>query len=193
MGPFDIMKPWSITGVEGVSRFLSRLYRIFNEDSVATDDSEVLLKLHQTIKKVTNDLESYKFNTAISTLMEFSNLVASKGGTKETKSILAQLIAPFAPHLCEEVWVETLGQDSSVHASIWPKHDEKYLKIDQTVVIIQVNGKLRHQISLNTEDSNNQSKVESLAKGDSKLNGWLVDKEIKKVIFVPGKLINFVI
>lgn len=194
MGPFDIMKPWSITGVEGISRFLSRLYRIFNEDSATTDDSEVIFKLHQTIKKVTNDLELYKFNTSISTLMEFSNLIASKGATKETKSILAQLIAPFAPHLAEEVWVEVLGQDSSVHASIWPKCDEKYLKIDKISIIVQVNGKMRGQLTVDdAEMANNKERIEGLAKKDVKIAKWFEEKEIKKTIFVPGKLINFVV
>lgn len=193
MGPFDVMKPWSITGVEGISRFLSRLYRIFNDESRDKDDSEVVFKLHQTIKKVTNDLDSYKFNTAISTLMEFSNVVSDKGATNETKKILAQLIAPFAPHLSEEVWVETLGQPFSVHASEWPKYDERYLKVDQINMVVQVNGKLRGQLIVTTEQSIQENAVVELAKNDVNVAKWLEGKDIKKSIFVPGKLLNFVV
>ena len=194
MGPFDIMKPWSITGVEGISRFLSRLYRIFNDGVKAEDGQEVLFKLHQTIKKITTDVESYKFNTAISTLMEFSNILASHGGTKETKKILAQLIAPFAPHLAEEVWVEVLAQDTSVHSSNWPKYDEKYLKVDKISIVVQVNGKMRSQLTINEPElASNQEQVEQLAKKDEKVSKWLEGNEIKKTIFVPGKLINFVV
>lgn len=193
MGPFDVMKPWSITGVEGISRFLARLYRIFNEESKDKDDSEVVSKLHQTIKKVINDLELYKFNTAISTLMEFSNELSDKGATNETKKTLALLLAPFAPHLAEEVWVETLGQPFSVHTSVWPKYDEKYLKVDQITIVVQINGKLRSQLTIASDMSSQEAVVVTLAKNDANVAKWLEGKDINKLIYVPGKLINFVI
>lgn len=193
MGPFDVMKPWSITGVEGISRFLARLYRILNETPKEKDYPDVIIKLHQTIKKVTTDLDLYKFNTCISTLMEFTNILNAKGGSKQTYIAITKLLAPFAPHLAEEIWVETLGQEFSVHTSDWPKYDEKALKVDQTRIIVQVNGKMRSEIVVDNQTSQDQEKIKTLSEKDPNVSKWLTGQSVKKVIFVPGKIINFVI
>ncbi len=114
MGPFDVMKPWSTSGVEGSKRFLDKVWKIFSDKSNKSANAETISKLHQTIKKVTSDIENYKFNTAISSLMELSNTIAKKGADKETLKNFCLLLAPFAPHLAEEVWVEILGQPFSI-------------------------------------------------------------------------------
>ncbi|MGA3292319.1 MAG: class I tRNA ligase family protein [Candidatus Microgenomates bacterium] len=193
MGPFDLMKPWSITGVEGAYRFLGKVWRLFNEKPKEKPDSEVLYKLHQTIKKVTNDIENYKFNTAISSLMELTNTLIEHGADKETLKTLCLLIAPFAPHLSEEVWVEILGQPFSVHKATWPEYDNSLIVSDIVTVVVQVNGKIRETMDLDAKVVGNQSEVEKKARENEKISKWFSGSEIKKVIFVPGKLINFVI
>lgn len=191
MGPFDVMKPWSVEGVEGSSRFLGRVWRLFNEKPKEEASGKVLNKLHQTIKKITNDIEEYKFNTAISSLMELVNTIAAHGADKETLKILALLLAPFTPHMAEEVWHEVLGNTNSIHKSAWPRYDPKLIKEENVTVVVQINGKLRSQLTINSEQS--KSEVEKLAKEDEKAAKWLNGQKVKKVIFVPGKIINFVV
>jgi leucyl-tRNA synthetase len=191
MGPFDVMKPWSVTGVEGAYRFLGRVWRLLNEKPKEKMSSDNVIKMHQTIKKVTDDIESYKFNTAISTLMEFSNVLIKDGADKSALEAFALLLAPFAPHMMEEVWVEVLGKPFSIHQSSWPEYDAKYLKTDQVTIMIQVNGKTRSLIVVS--DKLDKDKIEGLAKKDEKITKWLVGKKVKKVIYVPAKLVNFVV
>lgn len=193
MGPFDIMKPWSMTGVEGANRFLGRVWRLFNEKPKKETNSEVVSKLHQTIKKVTNDIEEYKFNTAVSSLMELVNVITQYGANRDVLKDLCLLLAPFAPHLSEEVWVEVLGEQFSVHKASWPKWDEKYLQVDEITIVMQVNGKVRGQIVVNSKQSKSQDEIEKLALADERVTKWLEGKNSKKTIFVPGKLINFVV
>lgn len=193
MGPFDVMKPWSMTGVEGASRFLARIWTLLNQEPKKESDGEVVLKLHQTIKKVTNDIEEYKFNTAISSLMELANVVSEHGGDKETLKKFVLLLAPFAPHLSEEVWVEVLGQPFSVHKEKWPEYDANLIKLDQVTIIIQVNGKLRGQLTVDSRLSGEESKVVAMAEKDEKVANWLTGKKIVNTVFVSGKLVNFVV
>jgi leucyl-tRNA synthetase len=224
MGPFDIVKPWSITGVEGAYRFLGRVWRLFNSDSgssllrvasqtsrsaSADQNSDIVSKMHQTIKKVGEDIENYKFNTAISSIMEFVNTISdahvsssllrvasqtsrsAADNRLEIMTVLCKLLAPFAPHMMEEVWHEILGHKESIHLSKWPEYDPKYLIQNEVTIAIQVNGKLRSSI---TVDSNlDKKEIITLAKNDTKVAKWLKSGTIKKEIFVPNKLINFVI
>lgn len=194
MGPFDVMKPWSVTGVEGAYRFLGKVWRLFDQKLDDKGYPKALAQLHQTVKKVGGDIENYKFNTAISSLMQLVNtFIEQKVSNKEYLSILTQLLAPFAPHMMEEIWVEILKKDFSIHQQPWPEYDSKYLKVDQMTIIVQVNGKMRSQFTINNLQLTNKEEVEQLAKSDPKVSKWLDGKEIKKTIFVPGKLINFVV
>ncbi len=194
MGPFDVMKPWSTSGVEGANRFLGRVWRLFDQKLGMKEFPEVLSQMHQTIKKVGQDIEEYKFNTAISSLMQLVNtFVEQKVTNKDYLSVLTQLLAPFAPHMMEEIWVEVLGNEFSVHTSPWPKYDSKYLEIDQITIIVQINGKIRGNVTVSNQDSKSQEKVEALAKAEENVVKRLVNQNIKKTIFVPGKIINFVI
>jgi len=193
MGPFDVMKPWSTSGVEGASRFLSRIWKVFNETVKESSDNEVVIKLHQTIKKVGKDIESYKFNTAISTLMELTNIICDKGADKETLKTLCLLLAPFAPHLAEEVWVEVLGQTFSIHKAEWPKYDDTKMSIDIVNIVVQVNGKVRGQLSIDNLQTINEEQVTKTAKKDERISKWLSKKDIKKVVYIPNRLINFVV
>lgn len=194
MGPFDIMKPWSVTGVEGAHRFLGRVWRLLNQAAEIENDEpnqKLIAKTHLTIKKVGSDIEGYKFNTAISSLMELVNTINTEGADYETLKTLTLLIAPFAPHMAEEAWNEIFNEKNSIHLSKWPEFDPKYLVEDEAIIAIQINGKLRSTITV-ASDSNKESII-SLAKSDEKMKTWLDGKEIKKEIFVPGKLVNFVV
>lgn len=193
MGPFDVMKPWSTSGVEGASRFLNRVWRMYQEQPKEKASSEVLVKLHQTIKKVGEDIENYKFNTAISALMELVNVISEHGADKVVLKTLALLLAPFAPHMTEELWVEHLGMPFSIHKASWPSYEAKYIVQNEANIVIQVNGKVRGQITVKSEEASEKSKVEELAKNDVNVSKWLKDGAIKNVIFVPGKIINFVV
>ncbi|HEX6977458.1 MAG TPA: class I tRNA ligase family protein [Patescibacteria group bacterium] len=195
MGPFDIVKPWSISGIEGMHRFVSRLWNVFNtgQGNKNTPDKEVNILLHQTIQKVTQDIEKFHYNTAIASLMELVNAIKGKKASLEVLSSLAKLIAPFAPHLAEEVWVEILGNKTSIHTTSWPAFDADLIKKKYLDIVIQVNGKVRSQLQLDALASKNKEEVEKLAKSDEKAAKWLIDKKIKKVIYITGKVINFVV
>jgi len=193
MGPFDVMKPWSMTGVEGANRFLGKVWRLFIQEPKNEIDQTVIVKLHQTIKKVTEDVEHFRYNTAIAALMELINLMREKGADRESLLILAKLLAPFAPHLAEEVWVEVLGQEFSVHTSSWPTFDPELVREDEVVVVLTVNGKPRSLLLVGAAQAQNQAEMITLAKKDDKIASWLTNKKVVNTIFVPGKLINFVI
>ena len=194
MGPMDSSPDFRDSGMEGASRFLGRVWKLFNGKPNEKESPEATSKLHQTIKKVTNDIQEYKFNTAISSLMELVNVYTEQqiSGIKFLEP-LALLLAPFAPHLSEEVWVEILGKPFSVHKASWPKYDDSLIRNDTVTIIIQINGKMRGKLSLESGVSDKESEVAHLAKSDEKVAKWLEGKEIIKTIFVPGKLINFVI
>ena len=162
--------------------------------SFVLKNSEIVSKMNRTIKKVGEDIENYKFNTAISSIMEFVNeLTKYKVQSTKYLVVLAQLLAPFAPHMMEEVWHEVLGQTESIHLSKWPKYDPKYLIENEVIITIQVNGKLRGTLAINSQQSTDKTKIIQLAKNDGKVAKWLKSGTIKKEIFVPNKLINFVI
>jgi leucyl-tRNA synthetase len=199
MGPLEAMKPWSTRGVDGVTRFLDRAWRlIVNDDgsvsqAVADVEPSADLRrlLHQTIKKVTEDLEGLRFNTAISQMMVFTNeLTKLDRRPRLLLEPFVLLLAPFAPHLCEELW-ERLGRPPSVSRQPWPSFDPALVVSDRLEIPIQVNGKLRSRIEVPADWTEEQ--VVDLAKQDAKLAEWLGGKPPRKVIYVPKKLINFVV
>jgi leucyl-tRNA synthetase len=212
LGPFDAGGNFRDTGIEGMRRFIDRVWSLINQYSDLVlvnekDSKEVSIKMHQTIKKVTEDIENLRYNTAISAIMEYVNLLRDKTETEvkraasgmhcaewdEAIRTLALLIAPFAPHIAEEAWVNVLGEGFSVHKAAWPKFDLNLIKEEQVEFIVQVNGKLRGQLKVGSRDSQNKAKMESMAKSDAKVSSWIVKGSIKKVVFVPGRLINFVL
>ncbi len=196
MGPFDVVKPWSISGVEGMHRFINRVWSLYGDKEVIkngnTNVSQITSKMHQTIKKVTEDIENFHYNTAISLIMEFVNLLKEKGATKESLIVLCQLLAPFAPHVTEELWTEVLKQKYSIHCSNWPQFVSKYLKVEQSNITIQINGKTRGQLIVGQEIATEKEKVEKLVNEEEKIQKLLSGTKVEKVVFVPGKIINFV-
>lgn len=193
IGPMDASPDFRDSGMEGSSRFLGRVWRLFDKEPKEKIGREVAIKLHQTIKGVTEDIEHFKYNTAIAKIMELVNTISEYGADKETLKVLALLLSPFAPHLSEEVWVEVLGQPFSVHTASWPHYNAKYIRSETATIIVQVNGKVRGSLNLESRIAGREAEVSRLARRDSKVAKWLEGKSIKKTVFVPGKLINFVI
>ena len=202
MGPLEQMKPWSMQGVEGIFRFLGRVWRMFVDDrsdevtlSPAVQDVEPnadqLRTLHRTIKAVTEDIEKLSFNTAISRMMEFTNDL----GPQETRprAILepfALLLSPYAPHLAEELW-NLLGHEETLAYAPWPVLDEAHLVESEVEIPVQVNGKLRAKVKVPAEAD--QPTIEAAARADETIAKNLDGKNVVKVIVVPGRLVNFVV
>ena len=192
MGPFDQAIAWSSQSVRGVRRFLDKLWQlVLTCQKNKKSSQEAIKKIHQLNKKIEEDIEKMRFNTAISSFMEFVNfaLENKEGIGKEVIERLLILFAPFAPHLTEELWHQ-LGKKSSIHNQSWPKYNPKLIEEKKIVLVIQINGKLRDKI----EVEKNISKEEAIkiALSREKVKKHLTGKKIKKEIFVPGKLINFV-
>jgi len=202
MGPLEAVKPWSMRGVEGVFRFLNRVWRLVIDDRMESvklldavqevePDKETLRILHHTIQRVTNDLETMSFNTAISAMMELTNHLTKQ--TVRSKSVLKTfmlILSPFAPHLAEEIW-NALGAANTLAYEPWPSYDESLLKADTVEIPVQINGKLKSKLSVSPDLSKDE--LEQAARNDEKIKSLLEGKTIKKVIVVPGKLVNLVI
>jgi len=172
-------------------RFVERFYQLIaRDDGGGKDDGAAKRNLHKTIKKVTKDIEALHFNTAIAALMEFVNEAVKTGLTKDDKTTVVRLIAPLAPHLAEELW-ENLAQEYSIFNTEWPAYDEKYIEEDKVVLAIQVNGKLRGQ--LETDKSAEKDEIIAAAKKVENVNRHLEGKKIVKEIYVPNKLVSFVV
>jgi leucyl-tRNA synthetase len=207
---------WSDKGVEGAQRFLNRIWRLVSEhknkfenvninlisENFSKTDKDLYRKLHQTIKDVSSDLEQrFNFNTAISSIMELVNSVyqyLNNLGKEEInysllKNIINKtllLLAPFAPHMTEELWRE-LGYNNSIHQQQWPDYSEEALKKDEITIVVQVNGKVRDKIQVSSEIKEDNLKEKALS--SSKITKYTEGKEIIKTIVIPGKLINIVV
>jgi len=192
MGPFDQPVTWQTKGIKGVRRFLERVYNASDKvKKVKTKNKELEKLLHLTIKKVEEDIENFRFNTAISSLMVLLNKM-EKEKEIDIKHFSAFLIllSPFAPHLSEELW-QKLGNKKSIFFYKWPKYNSLYIKEEKITFIIQVNGKVRDKIEVEYNISEEGAKKIALSQG--KIKKWIDNKDIKKIIFVPNKLINFVV
>jgi leucyl-tRNA synthetase len=197
MGPLEATKPWSTEGLQGVYRFLGRVWRLFcDEDGdLLVDDSapdaKLLKILHQTIKKVGEDTDTLAFNTAISQMMIFVNEVTAQAARpRKLLEPFVLVLAPYAPHLAEELW-EKLGHKQSLASEPWPKYDAALLVESTVTVILQVNGKLRDRIEVPANAS--QSELETLALANDRVKEFLTGKQVKKVVVVPGKLVNIAV
>ncbi|MBX9680770.1 MAG: leucine--tRNA ligase [Gemmataceae bacterium] len=202
MGPLEATKPWSMRGVEGVYRFLNRAWRLIVDERAdevrlsdavqdVAADKETERKLHQTIKRVTNDLDGLSFNTAISAMMEFVNHMTPLAvRPKSSLRTFVLLLSPFAPHLAEEMW-QTLGGATTLAYEPWPAFDESLLQADSVEVPVQINGKVRAKIVVPA--GLDSAAMEKAALADEKVQAQLAGKSIKKVIVVPGKMVNLVV
>jgi leucyl-tRNA synthetase len=191
MGPLEQVKPWSMKGVEGVFRFLNKVWRMY--DIPLTDaecDADQARLLHSLIKKVTEDIEGLRFNTAIAAMMEFVNAAGKWSKLPaEAANSFALLLSPFAPHLGEELW-SRLGHDQSLATADWPEVDESKLKVDEVEILVQVKGKPVSRILVSPEAT--QDELLAAAKADPDVARAIEGKRLVKEIAVPGRLVNLV-
>ncbi len=196
LGPIEQSKPWDTNGIDGVNRFLKKLWGLFykGDDLILTDDeptAEALKSLHKLIKKVTFDIEHFSYNTSVSAFMICVNeLNAMKCTSKAIYSDLVVLLAPFAPHISEELW-HVLGNDTTVCDAKWPEWNEKYLEESVVKYAVSFNGKTRFSIEVPAGTS--KEDVEKAALSNSMAEKWVAGKTPKKIIVVPNKIVNIVI
>ncbi len=199
IGPWNQGGPWDGRGIEGVSRFLRRALSLVAEGEATgaeADPGELDRRTEQTIKKVTEDLEAFRFNTAVAALMEQTNyLLAIRGRVEDERwnealRKFALVLAPFAPHHAEEMWAG-IGESYSVHEQEWPGYDESLIKTEAFTLVIQVNGKLRDRIEAPADISEETAK--ELALSSAKVRPHVEDKELRKAVYVPGRLVNLVV
>ncbi|MDQ3802530.1 MAG: leucine--tRNA ligase [Acidobacteriota bacterium] len=193
MGPLEGSAIWQTDGLSGTRRFLERVWRVFETsvgERAVRDSQETERLLHQTVKKVSNDLEKLQLNTAVSQLMIFINHAAARGGiSREALSSFVRLLAPFAPHISEEIW-QALGHEELVLNAPWPTYDPEKCVEDEVTIVVQVDGKLRSRV-ICTVDTDEASAMK-VALADSSVSKWIAGKQIAKVVFVPNKLLNIV-
>jgi leucyl-tRNA synthetase len=216
MGPFEQTISWNTDGLVGMRRFLEKVWHLssklktstFAEASADKQNSKLERLLHQTIKKVSEDIENFKFNTAIAQLMILLNEMEKEKPLSTVHCLLfIKLLSPFAPHIVEELYQQVENpafvlegtsagkqkskQFKSIFKEEWPKYNPKLIKEEKINLIIQINGKVRDQIEVDAEIS--EQKAKEIALSQEKVIKWIKGKEIKKVIFVKGKLLNIVI
>ena len=192
IGPFNEPGnyPWDPNGVVGVRRFIERVYGL--GDNLKEESPEEVVKLtHKTIKKVTEDVERLKLNTAISSMMTLVNTMEKQGVGKTEYELLVKMFSAFAPHMGEEIWQEVLGNEGSIHLSDWPKYDEAMIRESELTLPVQVNGKVRAQLTISADAD--ETEVEHIVKTLPELQKWIEGKEIKKLIYVKGKIVNIVV
>lgn len=196
LGPIDVSKPWDTKGIEGVHRFLKKLWRLYDDDNgwAITDEAatEAELKvLHKTIKKVREDIEKFSFNTSVSQFMicvnELSGMNCRKRSVLEP---LAVLIAPFAPHLAEELW-HNFGHEGSVTAAAYPDYEEKYVTENSKKYPVAINGKARTEMEFPLDMD--KAELEKQVMANEVVQKWVDGKQVKKFIYVPGRMINVVV
>lgn len=196
LGPIDVSKPWDTKGIEGVHRFLKKMWRLYNDDNgwIVTDEAatdEELKTLHKTIKKVSEDIEKFSFNTAVSQFMICVNELSSLNCHKRSVlDALAVLIAPFAPHFAEELW-SNLGHDTTVLDAAYPEYEEKYVTENSKKYPVAINGKARTEMEFPLDM--NKAELEKQVMANEVVQKWMDGKPLKKFIYVPGRMINVVV
>ena len=198
MGPLDASIAWSTNGLDGSRRFLDRIWRLLVDENgnitsklVDNDDSGKLEKVyHQTVKKVTDDFEGLRFNTAISQLMVFIN-EAYKADVLPKAYVegFVKMIAPIVPHIAEELWSK-LGHEDSIAYAAWPAYDEAKLVDDEVEIVVQINGKVKAKLMVPADAT--REALEAIAMEDGTIKEQIDGKTVRKVIAVPGKLVNIV-
>jgi leucyl-tRNA synthetase len=204
IGPWDQGGPWSPEGISGVERFLNRVWALATEPRKVgkTDeaaDRDLLRLIHQTVRDVGEDYEKFRFNTMLSKLMTFSNRMfelrdrTSSGIWSQAVETLLLLLAPAAPHLTEELWVERLGKPYSIHRQPWPAWDEALAAEQEITVPVTVNGKPRGELRIPVALRDDRARVEALALDLPRVKSMLNGAQVRKVIYVPGRVVNLVL
>ena len=203
LGPWDAGAAWNSQGIEGLARFFKTVWTLCslegkNSSNFSNEIDEKLLKsLHQTIKKVTNELQNFRFNTAIASLMAFRNVLKAEGETagseiwNECLEGMLLMLAPIAPHITEELWQKFKPESGSIHTQSWPAFDEELAAEDLITLVVQVNGKVRDRFEIAAGTS--KEETEKTALSSPKVQSYLEGKKVRKVIVVPERLVNIVI
>ena len=190
MGPFDQAIPWDPKGIEGTSRFLGRVWKLQTKISRKRIFVSLDILLHKTIKKISEDIENMRFNTAVSSLMILSNKMEKQEKLRVTDyALLVTLLSPFAPHIAEELW-HKLGNKKSIFLEKWPKFDSQKIKEETFELVVQVNGKVRDKFEAPADILENDARLLTLKRENVKK--WIGDKPIKKTVFIPNRLINLI-
>ena len=188
MGPFEQAIAWNESALVGPRRFLEKVWRL--KEKIDGDLEGSISIMHQTIKKVSEDIESMGFNTAVSTMMIFANALEKREKiSKNEFETLLLLLAPFAPHITEELWA-ALGHKSSIHKESWPVYDKNKIEQDEVTLAIQIDGKVRASLVVSRTQSEDEVRVRALALPEVKK--WLLGKEPKKIIIIPNKVVSIV-
>ncbi|OGI23701.1 MAG: hypothetical protein A3E91_00215 [Candidatus Moranbacteria bacterium RIFCSPHIGHO2_12_FULL_40_10] len=194
MGEYSQGGPWNPSGIMGVVRFIERIWKLKEKvvnNKLQAPSRKIEILLHKTIKKVTEDIENFRFNTAISQMMMLTNELEKEGSFSATYyRLLITILSPFAPHITEELW-NKLGNKESIFKESWPSYNPELIKNEEVELVIQINGKVRDTVKVSAEISGEEAKKTAL--GSEKIKKWTDGKEIKKVIFIKGKLVNVVI
>ena len=191
MGPFEQAISWDEKSLVGPRRFLERIWKLKEKIKNIEPGAKDEFLMHSAIKKVTEDIESMGFNTAVSSLMVWANELEKKESiSRQEYESLLLLLAPFTPHIVEEIWQE-LGHTDSIHSLPWPVHDNNKLKKEEDFYAVQINGKTRATlvVAVNTQ----QAELENMAKIMPEIAKWVEGKNITKIIVVQGKIINIVL
>ena len=191
IGDFEKTAPWSSSSIKGCKRFLERVWSL--QDSVTDGDGyspRLESSIHKTIKKVTGDIDSMKFNTAIAALMSLLNEIGTQSITRYDLRTFVLLLSPFAPHICEEIY-QNLGFEGTINSCKWPEYDESKCTLDSVEIVVQINGKVRAKMNVSADAESDA--VISAAKQDEKIAGIIDGKQIVKELYVKGKLVNIVI
>jgi leucyl-tRNA synthetase len=196
MGPLEVVKPWQTSGCEGIHRFLSRVWRLFVDQKTGAlrpfgeTSPAVRRALHVAIKEVTEGIDALRFNTPISRMMECVNAMDGRLPAREDAEKLLLVLSPYAPHLAEELW-RRLGHPESLAHEPWPAWDEAYILEESVEMAVQVMGKLRGKV-LVPRDATREQVLEE-ARASPNVTRWLEGKSVVKEVFVPGRLVNFVV
>jgi leucyl-tRNA synthetase len=196
LGPVEQSKPWDTNGIDGVNRFIKKLWNLFykGDTLLVTDNepsAESLKSIHKLIKKVTGDIENFSYNTSVSAFMICVNeLSAQKCNSRTVLADLIVLLAPFAPHVAEELW-HTIGNTTTVCDAQWPEWNEEYLRESSVNYAVSFNGKARFNVSVPADMA--AADVEKLVLAHENSAKWIEGKQIRKVIVVPGKIVNIVV
>ena len=199
IGPWNQGGPWDGRGIEGVSRFLRRALSLTSGGDASgaeADPSELPRRTNRLIKKATGDLETFRFNTSIAALMEHTNYLlgirnaVGEDEWREAVRVFTTVLAPFAPHHAEEMW-SAMGEEYSVHEQPWPGYDEALIAEEEITLVVQVNGKLRDRITVPADISEDAAKEEALA--SERVKAHVEGKELRKAVYVPGRLVNLVV
>lgn len=197
LGPLEQSKPWDTNGIDGVNRFIKKLWGLYYKgDALTVNESEPTAEdlkiVHTLIKKVTADIENFSYNTSVAAFMICVNeLTRRKCASRAVLEDLVVVLAPFAPHVAEELWHSALGHDTSVCDAAWPKWNEEYLRETSVTYAVSFNGKARFNITVDA--SMPREEVEKVALEHEGAAKWLEGKTIRKIIVVPGKIVNIVV